>query len=636
MSREYRTDIDGLRAIAVALVVLFHSGLCFDGGFVGVDVFFVISGFLIVGIINRELIANEFSLVVFWTRRCRRILPALTVMVASVVVVGAILLLPHDFKELGQATIAQAIGLANFYYFRESGYFADAAEAKPLLHTWSLAVEEQFYVVIPLLLLLLRNRKQRDRLILLVLIFTGSLSWCVLTTARYPQASFFLLPARAWELALGGALAFPLFQHFHKPIVASGLGTIGLTLVAYSAVCFNESTVFPGAAALMPCFGAALLIYSGQSSHSLVARLLSLQPFVLVGKISYSFYLWHWPFFAYANYTGGELSVARALLLLIASFVLAILSWKYVEEPFRCGDRWRKPSTVFTCSAIAVAATLLVGVGLHIGNGIPQRFEDEVNQIANARSARSPLSKMHHDQPLSRLRERKPAKIGNPQAVPRIFVVGDSHADAVMPAVEAALTDAGLAAYCATQSATLPLFVSADLEQASSKASFMDLVRQFLEQDPNVTDVVFIGRWLKYPQDELLQRLQQTTLWCDEKSKTAWIVSQVPEPTGNVPRQLALATHWGLDAAYLSINRTDYEQQARQFKGALLQCTDRGSIQVVNLNDHFFDTNGLSIVQSESRPLFWDDDHLSTFGATFAVPVFQGLTKQIIARWDNQ
>ena len=337
----YRPEIDGLRAIAVMAVVLFHAGLGVSGGFIGVDVFFVISGFLITSLIIKDLEAGKFTLANFWERRARRIIPAAVVLVFVVLAAGWFLLLPSDYAALGKSAAWHAAFAANIYFWRNTNYFASAAEEQPLLHTWSLAVEEQFYLIVPLLLLaLFRFPYFRSRGLLLALFLIGfafSLALSIVVVPRMPAVAFYLLPTRAWELLAGSIIAI---------LPAASLSRIwreilcGIALITIVVPCFiyTKETPFPGLAALPPCLGTALFIWaSGPASTSIqnstfnIQNLLAARPVVFIGLISYSLYLWHWPLFAFSTYWALDpLSLPYRLCLVAASFVLAILSWRFV------------------------------------------------------------------------------------------------------------------------------------------------------------------------------------------------------------------------------------------------------------------------------------------------------------------
>ncbi|MFG1432224.1 acyltransferase family protein [Xanthobacter sp. V2C-8] len=338
MSLAYRPDIDGLRAVAVGSVVLFHGGFSlFSGGFVGVDVFFVISGFLITSILAEDMEKGRFSLVEFYDRRIRRILPALFLVLAATTLLGAFILLPNQMEDLARSLIPATLFYANVHFMGLESYFAPAVEEMPLLHLWSLAVEEQFYIVFPLVLFVfMRLGGKRLAVGGLLLLALASLVFSQLELSEAPRRAFFLLSSRAWELLAGALLALAPLPRV-GPRIAAGLGAVGLAALLVPVFFYDRHTTFPGIAALPPVLGAVLLIYSGRhAAGAPVARLLSLPAMVYVGRISYSLYLWHWPLLALVFiYRGRAPTPLLAMAVIAVSVALSALSLRYVETPLR-------------------------------------------------------------------------------------------------------------------------------------------------------------------------------------------------------------------------------------------------------------------------------------------------------------
>ncbi len=369
---QYRREIDGLRAIAVLPVMFFHAGFeYFSGGFVGVDVFFVISGYLITTILLSELASGEFSIVRFYERRARRIMPALFLVMAACLPFAWLWLLPSDMKEFANSLQAVTMFGSNFLFWRESGYFDTAAELKPLLHTWSLAVEEQFYVLFPLFLLFTWKFGKGVVVGILLVISLGSFvlaHWNILNDV---SANFFLLPTRAWELAVGAFIAIALAAdrrpHF-SPVVNQVLGFAGLLLIMYSVFAFSKATPFPGAYAIVPTLGAALVIlFAGP--QTLTGAFLGSRLLVGIGLVSYSAYLWYQPMFAFARHKKvAEPDGAVYLVLTAAALLLAALSWRYVERPFRQKGVIARRH-LFVLVAVGSLLFLAVGTVGHITGG---------------------------------------------------------------------------------------------------------------------------------------------------------------------------------------------------------------------------------------------------------------------------
>jgi peptidoglycan/LPS O-acetylase OafA/YrhL len=335
----YRREVDGLRALAVIPVILFHAGFQgISGGFVGVDVFFVISGYLITAIICAELESGNFSVIKFYERRVRRIFPALIFVIFACIILAWMWLLPSDMMRFSQSLSSVSLFASNIFFWSESGYFDSAAELKPLLHTWSLSVEEQYYVVFPLFLMLAWGKGKRAVISILVIMALGSLLTSQWWAQSEPVAAFYLLPTRAWEFAMGAFVAFYLSNPM-KPYLSiylnEYLGTLGLFLILYAILKYNENTPYPGFYTLVPTVGAALILLFS-TPQTFVGKLLGNRLFVGIGLVSYSAYLWHYPLFAFARHRGiGQPGMSTFVILSLLAVVLAYLTWRFIEKPFR-------------------------------------------------------------------------------------------------------------------------------------------------------------------------------------------------------------------------------------------------------------------------------------------------------------
>lgn len=373
MNVKYRAEIDGMRALAVLPVIFFHAGFeSFSGGFVGVDVFFVISGYLITTIIVSELLEDRFSLVNFYERRARRILPALFFVMAACLPFAWLWLNPGDLKDFGQSLLAVSTFSSNFLFWRESGYFDTAAELKPLLHTWSLAVEEQYYILFPVFMLIAWRFGLKLVLWLCIAAFLASLLLAEWAAYQLPGAGFYLLPTRGWELLLGVLVSFYLLfgKPFSSRAINEVLSVLGFGLVVFSIVAFDESTPFPSLYALIPTIGTALLILAA-APRTFVHRLLANPVLVGIGLVSYSAYLWHQPVLAFARHfmVGQEIPEEVLLALCALSLALAWISWKYVEAPFRNRQTYSRKA-VFRFSFLGLSGFALLGLVIHLTNGL--------------------------------------------------------------------------------------------------------------------------------------------------------------------------------------------------------------------------------------------------------------------------
>lgn len=377
----YRPDIDGLRAIAVTGVVLYHYGATWvPGGFTGVDIFFVISGFLITRALITDIEGGRFSLLGFYDRRIRRILPALLVMLVATLIAGWFLLMPGDYADLGQSAAMAAFGFGNFFFFWNTGYFDLAADLQPLLHTWSLGVEEQFYFVWPIALWIGLTVVKSRRLFLTLLSAALLLgfAYALRKVANEPSAAFYLPAPRAWELGIGALVAF--LPAIKNGVIGILLGLFGFVMIGVSLFVINSSMPFPGHNALFACLGAAAIMWP--KPNDFPTRLLSARPAVFVGLISYSLYLWHWPALVlYRHYLNGEFpSVATTTALLVLVFAVSWLSWRYIERPFR--RPIARPAKA-VMAGLAVAATIAVPASALVGSeGYPERIPVAAQEIS--------------------------------------------------------------------------------------------------------------------------------------------------------------------------------------------------------------------------------------------------------------
>ena len=437
---KYRSEIDGLRAVAVVPVILFHAGFgAFSGGYVGVDVFFVISGYLITIILLNEIEGGRFSIARFYERRARRILPALTVVMLACLPFAWLWMIPDQLRDFGASLVAVVFFVSNFLFWsEESSYFAAAAELKPLLHTWSLAVEEQYYLFAPLTLALLW-RFGRRRLFWLVV---ASAVLGLLATEwgwRYAsRANFYLPQFRIWELLAGSICGF--LATSHAPRASNGLSALGLGLILFAIFAFDENTPFPSLYALVPVGGAALVVLFAHKG-TWVARLLSARALVGIGLISYSAYLWHQPLFAFARIRSlVEPAPALMMGLALLSMGLAYLSWRFVEQPFRRRPVPLMPSrrAVFTASSAVGVGFVAIGLYASLSGGVPSRLAgvapDSYAGKLLASTRRPPL---HLDcTPVPPGENRAPlCAVFTPEnPTLRILLIGDSHAGTMLPA----------------------------------------------------------------------------------------------------------------------------------------------------------------------------------------------------------
>mgnify|MGYP001411118044 CR=1 FL=1 len=354
-----------MRAIAVLAVVLFHAGIpAFGGGFTGVDIFFVISGFLITRLIVDDLRSGSFRFGDFYKRRALRILPALLAMLAATSIAGYIILMPSEMAALGHSVIASALFYSNEFFRLSTDYFAASVYRFPLLHTWSLSVEEQFYIVFPFLLMLLHRYLRRWPALGIAVLVVTSFALSAITVQRWSVAAFFLLPTRMWEFGLGALIAVGGVPLLHSRPMREAAAATGVALMLFGVFYLTDDMVFPGWNALYPCAGAALVI--AYSEGTLISWALSVRPAVFIGRISYSLYLWHWPVLTfYMIYYGGYSNAMGRLSAVALSFIIAVGSYYFVETPFRTGTfRLVSARRVLAGSGAVLATVAAAGVAM--------------------------------------------------------------------------------------------------------------------------------------------------------------------------------------------------------------------------------------------------------------------------------
>ena len=431
MALAYRREIDGLRALAVLPIVLFHAGFeHFAGGYVGVDVFFVISGFLITSIIVGQQAAGKFRFRDFYERRARRILPALFFVLLLCVPMAWLWMLPGEVVEFALSLRAVLAFASNFYFWGDSGYFSISSEYRPLLHTWSLAVEEQYYLLFPVLLIVLLRWSGRVVVCAVVILGAASLLLAEYTSRMAPLFAFYMLPTRVWEFAIGSLAAFadqrPVGGALSGRLSREALGVAGVLMILWSVFMFSKSLPYPSAWTLLPTMGAMLIILFAKQG-TLVGRLLGLSPLVLIGLVSYSAYLWHQPVFAFARLRQLDpLSVGQSAGLVVASFVLGYLSWKFVEPVWR-GARSRSLHSLLIWLAASAVLLLVFSVMALRTWGFPGRLAS----LPSDYIARSWISlKMTGDQGQPCYTDHMmPCVMAQaPAGSPNVLLLGDSHA----------------------------------------------------------------------------------------------------------------------------------------------------------------------------------------------------------------
>jgi peptidoglycan/LPS O-acetylase OafA/YrhL len=647
----YRPEIDGLRALAVLPVMFFHAGFeMFAGGFVGVDVFFVISGYLITSIIRREMAAGAFSILGFYERRVRRILPALFLVTAACIPFAWAWMLPGEFKDFAQSVVAVNLFASNFLFWKESGYFALTAELKPLLHTWSLAVEEQFYVTFPLLLLLLRRVRERTLFAVIFILTLASFALAEWMSVRHPDANFYLLPTRAWELGVGALLAIvlPSIKARIFGALAEAGALAGLALIGFAVFTLDGDAPFPGIWALAPVLGTAALIACA-GPKTWVGRILAWRPIVFVGLISYSAYLWHQPLFAFARLRCYECAIPAygygALTGL--SLLLAALTWAFVERPFRRkGAVGRTP--LFAGAAGVAAAFIGLGfVGAHFG---VSRASAEVRELAAWSSDSSPHRwSCHNADP------REACILGARSGAP-LFVWGDSHGAELAWRLAGQL-EAHAAPVIQLTHSDCPPTAGVHAPRQIARQSCLDFTEAALarlEAEPAGAMVVLVARWPEvfetgkfdngeggvepHDYDRTMVPIEESAAFLDDPGRIDAVGARVratieallasghrvvllypiPEVGWNVPHRLARERLLGVARETpLSTSVSAYRARTANATAQLDRLREHPNLIRVRPADIFCDTDlpGRCVAERDGAPLYFDDDHLNSIGA---------------------
>ncbi len=630
----YRPDIDGLRAIAVLGVVAFHYDLALPhniglwlghllhrpaglvslfpkGGFVGVDIFFVISGYLIGGILQREQASNgTISLKRFYERRIRRILPAFASIVFFTDLAAWSGLLPSQMKQFARSAFAATLSCSNLYFWKTSGYFDAPALSQPLLHTWSLAVEEQFYIVFPLLLLWMRRLSNRSQHLVLVACAALSFATSVYLLKADRPAAFYLPVSRAWELLTGVLLASGIGPALHTTKAKNFAGFTGATLVVYATFCYTRQTPFPGVAALVPCLGAALIIAAGSNgASSRLNRLLSARPLVGIGMASYSLYLWHWPLLLinrYEWFAGLHVSDALLVLLLVP---VTYLSWRFIEQPFRVGGLSLSRKSVFAVAAcVGVLFIALNALAIATG-GFPGHFSPQALALDRMLDPASNTAGWRNNCFTSAGLSNLPGDcLKTSVNQPNILLFGDSQAAQLFWGLTH--TYPGIHFAVATGSSCKPLLSS----YTSSDRFCADMVREVLEHflpTGQAPSVVLASIWT--PAD--LASLSKTLNLLHDARIHVYVVgpgTYYNEPLPVLLYRQSQSTRTGLIARHLNYSSAEY----RQLESGMADATRSSGNSFISLHDLLCVTaDRCTLYAAPAIPLQFDGIHLTQQGS---------------------
>lgn len=611
----YRPDIDGLRAIAVLGVILLHAGVeQLPGGFLGVDVFFVISGYLVHLQISSRLRERRFSPPDFYGRRLRRTFPALYAISAATLAAGLFVLMPGDLDALARSAAAAALGVSNILFAAQTGYFDHDAITKPLLHTWSLGVEEQFYLISPLIPFALRNLSARARGIALIVLLVVDLAFCVFVQSLVPAITFFMMPPRFWEFLIGALVAEGFAPKTANRWIAEAVAVLALLSLLLSMLWISGAAAHPGLVTLVPCAATAALIHIGTFRKTLVTRLLSAPPLVFCGLISYSLYLWHWPLIVFARYLDLPESPAAVALGALLLFFLSVISWKYIEQPFR------DPASPLRRRAAPILGSwlvILLGMSgaLVSARGLPGRFSPRIAAItsyydyAKRRDFREGTCFITSGYGSARYFDR--GLCLTPSASqPNYLLIGDSHAAHLWAGFSRVFRKVHILQ--ATASGCKPLLATQGLRYC------VDLMHEALVDflpAAKLDGVIFSAAW----DAEDAAPLKATIDYAREFAPHVIVLGKIPSYDVALPALLgrSLVEHRP-DLVYE--HTSDY---SKQVDSALAPAI--GAENFVSLVD-LLCSNGhcLTYAASDDVPLQFDDSHLTTEGS---IVVAQRLAK---------
>lgn len=656
---KYRPDIDGLRAIAVVAVVLDHAGFkWFAGGYIGVDVFFVISGYLITGIISREMEQGRFSIIKFYERRIRRIFPALFVMLAGASALSLWLYRSANLYEYSQSLIATTLFYSNFLFWSQAGYFDAPSLLKPLLHTWSLAVEEQFYIIFPLFLWLLYQKSPNRKawLVGLTLLVSFILSlYGVYRVEDGRVTAFYLLHMRAWELLAGSLLALKVFPPIHGGKTRNLTAFSGLLTILAPIFLYTDRTVFPGLTAIPPVLGTMMIIWAGMDSPAgqpFVSRLLGLKPIVFIGLISYSLYLWHWPLLVFARYysiTG--LGLYETVLILFLIFMMAVLSWQFVEKPFRKHNEISR-QRIYAFAATSILTTSLFGFLIYYNKG----FE----ALPYFRLPESPtlprdFSSIKHCPSLEDIQDLNPAvdvlcKLGAPSqddAPVEFLLLGDSQARALAYGVDLSAEKYSVSGKLAFYPGCATFLLNPQLDEKKQCKLARQYVKDYIDSHEDIKTVILFGRWdgdqyyMIYPDGGFLREIEATIAWLVENKKRVILVLPTPRLDYDLESSyyIALRTRRDINSVF-GLSLDQYTRHIRRFSRFGREMASKYAIEIIEPEMILCrrEANICPMVIENNGPvmLYTDNFHLSPWGSIMLSPLFDPVFEHVRAGDNNK
>ncbi|HZE92306.1 MAG TPA: acyltransferase family protein [Rhizobacter sp.] len=636
----YIRHLDGMRCLAVVLVVLFHADSPWvTGGFVGVDVFFVLSGFLMTGILYEKALDRD-GLKSFFAGRARRIVPAYAATLLVCALVSALLFLPVHVKNMAPSLLSAPFFLSNLVFWKTTDYFSQDLAYNPLLHTWSLALEWQFYIVYPLVFIVLQRHR---RLIPPAVLGIGLASFAfayVLMSHSHTLFAFYQLPARVWEFIVGGLVVFVPPNRLNK-VSGQALSLIGLAAIVASGMLYSSHTPFPGVTAALPCLGAALLIYAG-GCRGPVHALLTNAPVVRIGQWSYSIYLWHWPLLVFAKYVypPGAFRDAPWFIpfVVIASVLLGHLSWKYIESPFRArsrtalaADRPVQATAVRPLRLRAFVAFSVIcwamGSWMYLSDGLPFRFSPQVTELSNAYKNAGQFRDCLSRTPSPEGGAAGLCRLGRADAPVSFLMLGDSHGAALADGISrmaATLGKAGVLSVsdsCPPVSGFQALYVPARTRCAAAQKAIPALVSSL---QPKF--ILLHAAWQVYFHADAPQfkaALKETLDALALAHHHVYIVGDTPGARDNVPLNLAKEAAFGAKTP-LVYSVEEMNQSTGPVEDFLKDEARRHGFVYISLGRRLCDAGSGCRIMQNGQPLYWDGVHLTGFGSQYVAGLIEG------------
>ncbi len=632
----YRPDIDGLRAISVLAVILFHAGVPgFSGGYVGVDVFFVISGYLITQVLtapSERALAGQLGK--FYVRRCRRILPALLVMLVASTMFALWLFLPGDLARFGLYLSYTGALVSNVANWRTGGYFDLDSSVNPLLHLWSIAVEEQFYLLFPAIFLASGMGFIGRRRALLLGAGLLSFALCVWASYHAPVANFFLAPTRAWELLLGSLVALGLGRSLGEHPARDALGAVAMLAILGSILLYDDRTLYPGLYAVVPCFATALLLVTAATSPSQPSRWLSAKPLVFTGLISYSLYLWHVPVLAFSHYyLIRPLEPWQLVALLLLLYLLSAASWRYIEAPVRRRAVLASDSRFLAVVGGASVVVAVLGLMLWRFEGLPERLGDTYARLTNNPERLRQDAVNCAERSVSAIAAGNLCHYGpSAGAAADIVVWGDSHALALLPAYERVAADRNVRVHVAAHSACRPLLDAASrAELPWRRQGCSDFNRAAVSAiDSLDPTLVILHAYWTYPDLEIALAagsesadgsppfqvaFERTLRAIGAERRKVCVIGGVPTLEYPMPYAYAVAVRRGIDPAFIALTPSEAEAQHLTLDQHFAELQQRHAFAFVDPKDALCSASRCAIVTHDGTSIYRDSNHLSVAGA---------------------